>query len=145
MMFVFIACILSVIFLLLSLIHLYWAFGGKWGLHAAIPTNENNEQAISPKFVACIIVAAIMIACALYMLIVVKIWVVALPNWVIKFGTYGIGFVFLLRAIGDFKYVGFFKKIRTTIFATYDTLYFSPLCLLMSILAFIVAVSTNII
>ncbi len=37
--------------------------------------------------------------------------------------------IFIIRAIGDFNAVGFFKKIKQTEFANYDTKYFSPLCL----------------
>jgi Protein of unknown function (DUF3995) len=142
-MYIFIASILGLIFLLLSTIHIYWALGGKWGLQAAIPTNENNELAMNPQFVACIIVATILFACVLYILTVVKILSIPFPSWIVKYGTYFLAIVFLLRAIGDFKYVGFFKKIKVTLFAKYDTKYFSPLCILISVLAFIVAASAN--
>ncbi|WP_367946795.1 DUF3995 domain-containing protein [Leptospira santarosai] len=47
--------------------------------------------------------------------------------------------MFLFRAIGDFRLVGFFKKIRGTKFAKNDTAFFSPLCLLLSILLFVSA------
>jgi hypothetical protein len=33
------------------------------------------------------------------------------------------------RAIGEFKYVGFFKRVRGSRFARRDTLLYSPLCL----------------
>lgn len=38
----------------------------------------------------------------------------------------------LARAIGEFKYVGFFKRVRGSRFATLDTLVYSPLCLLLA-------------
>ncbi len=41
--------------------------------------------------------------------------------------------LFLMRAVGDFNAVGFFKKIRSTAFAAYDTKYFSPLCVYLSV------------
>ncbi|NRF91294.1 DUF3995 domain-containing protein [Paenibacillus frigoriresistens] len=31
--------------------------------------------------------------------------------------------------MGDFKYVGLFKRVKQTRFATYDTFLFTPLCL----------------
>jgi hypothetical protein len=34
--------------------------------------------------------------------------------------------------VGEFKYVGFFKRVRGTRFATLDTLVYSPLCLLLA-------------
>lgn len=36
--------------------------------------------------------------------------------------------MFAVRAVGDFRYVGFFKRIRGSRFARMDTLYYSPLC-----------------
>jgi hypothetical protein len=39
----------------------------------------------------------------------------------------------LARAIGEFKYVGFFKRVRDSKFARLDTLLYSPLCLLLAV------------
>jgi hypothetical protein len=39
----------------------------------------------------------------------------------------------LARTVGDFKYVGLFKRVRGTPFARLDTLLYSPLCLLLSL------------
>ena len=57
-------------------------------------------------------------------------------NLILIYGNLAIGIVMLVRAVGDFKYVGFFKKIEGTIFAQNDTRYYSPLCLLISLNAF---------
>jgi len=43
------------------------------------------------------------------------------------------GLVFLQRAIGDFKYMGFFKKIKHSNFSRLDSMVSSPLCLLIGI------------
>ena len=43
--------------------------------------------------------------------------------------------VFAIRAIGEFRYCGFFKKITNSEFAYWDTRIYSPLCLAMSALA----------
>ena len=43
--------------------------------------------------------------------------------------------VFAIRAIGEFRYCGFFKKIRNSEFAYWDTRIYSPLCVVMSALA----------
>ncbi len=47
----------------------------------------------------------------------------------IQWGCIACAAVFLLRAMGDFRYVGFFKKVTHTAFARQDTRLFSPLCL----------------
>lgn len=53
-----------------------------------------------------------------------------------RYGSLVIAAVFLLRAIGDFKFVGFFKTINETQFAINDTQIFSPFCLLIALLSF---------
>ncbi|MGR6127766.1 DUF3995 domain-containing protein [Paenibacillus sp. SER-28] len=50
------------------------------------------------------------------------------------FHSYGVGLlscVFILRSIGDFKWVGFFKRKKGTVFAKWDTVLYSPLCFLL--------------
>jgi fatty acid desaturase len=126
-----ISLILILIFSLLSLIHFYWAFGGKWGASAVIPTKTSQKKAIQPGPVASIIVAIGL--AVLGALIAWKAgWIqLQLPYLVENFALLFIAVVFLIRAIGDFKYVGFFKKIKNTRFAKNDSRYFSPLCLLI--------------
>ena len=43
--------------------------------------------------------------------------------------------VFALRAVGDFRCVGFFKRVKDTPFAVWDSRLFSPLCGILSLLA----------
>jgi hypothetical protein len=49
----------------------------------------------------------------------------------LSYGGWLLTVVFLVRAIGDFKWVGFFKKKRGTVFAKWDSLLYSPLCFLL--------------
>jgi hypothetical protein len=46
--------------------------------------------------------------------------------------SYALALGLLARAIGEFKYVGFFKRVRGSRFATLDTFVYSPLCLLLA-------------
>lgn len=62
-----------------------------------------------------------------------------LPEWLVHIASWIVPGIFLLRAIGEFKYVGFFKKIRSTSFAKRDSKYYAPLCLGIGIIGFIVA------
>jgi Protein of unknown function (DUF3995) len=57
----------------------------------------------------------------------------AIDFWVFRYGNFFIAFVFLARAIGDFKYAGFFKKVKGTPFAKNDSRFYSPLCLFLSV------------
>jgi hypothetical protein len=47
--------------------------------------------------------------------------------------------LFLLRAVGDFRYVGFFKSMGDDPFRSWDTWLFSPLCAVIAAAAFMAA------
>ncbi len=129
---------LSFIFLFLSGLHFYWGLGGKWGVNAAIPTKENTEKVLTPKLFDCFAVAFGLLGFGIFVLIKSELILYELPAWLAHYGLWAISFLFILRAIGEFKYVGFFKKIRTTLFAQMDTKYYSPLCLLIGFLGILI-------
>jgi hypothetical protein len=128
----FIAVLLSSVFLLLSGLHVYWALGGKWGYAAAIPTRADGVPVMQPGPGACFLVAAGLFACLLPVLAASGL-ISASGAWT-GYAAWLLAVVFLLRATGDFRYTGFFKKIRSTRFAHMDTRYYSPLCVLISLL-----------
>jgi hypothetical protein len=63
----------------------------------------------------------------------------ALPRWVVAFGAPVAAVVLLARSIGDFRYIGFFKRVRDTRFAKLDTRIYSPIALLLGIATAVVA------
>jgi hypothetical protein len=63
--------------------------------------------------------------------------VVSFPDWILKIGLWIIPIIFSLRAIGDFKYIGFFKQVKATEFARLDTVFYSPLCVMIALIGFI--------
>lgn len=130
----------TIILLAISGIHFFWAFGGRWGADAAIPTNGEGKKMLSPDIFATLVVAFGIFAMALLHL--EKIQLINLPilTWINAYGLKIIAAIFLLRAIGDFRYVGFFKKIKDTKFAELDTKFHSPLCLLLSFNAFMTTI-----
>lgn len=128
---------LVIIFLLLSLLHFYWAFGGKWGLTDAIPIDQQGMPVLSVGGFSCSVVALCLLSFALFyyshvrgMMPQISVFINSLIEW-------GIPSIFLLRAIGDFNYCGLFKKVRHSRFAKLDSRYFTPLCLLLSVLGFV--------
>lgn len=128
--------VLFSIFLVISLIHFYWAFGGKWGSDAVLPTKEDNKtRMFEPTMWSTIIVAFVFLGFGL--IVLPPDGDKGTPLWLDAYGIWIIGGIFALRAIGDFNYVGFFKKIKQTKFAVNDTKYFSPLCLIIAILILI--------
>lgn len=55
------------------------------------------------------------------------------PSWTLQYAVAVLAIVFLLRSIGDFRWMGFFKSVRGTRFAVRDTWVYSPLCLLIGL------------
>jgi hypothetical protein len=62
-----------------------------------------------------------------------------LPSLVRSWGSWGVATTLTGRAVGDFNYVGFFKRRRATKFARLDSRLYSPLALLLGVGAGIVA------
>jgi hypothetical protein len=133
-MIVIIALTLFAIFLFLSGIHFYWAFGGRWGEDSVLPAKSNNQKIIQPGLFATIMVALVLLTFALFILIKAGLLQTTLPTWLQQYGLYILAGLFIIRAIGDFKYVGFTKKLKGTKFALMDTKWYSPLCLGIGIL-----------
>ncbi|MGD1894394.1 MAG: DUF3995 domain-containing protein [Cyclobacteriaceae bacterium] len=132
------SAILAIVFLLLALLHFNWATGNQWVLDSALPTDESGERVLNPGKTECIVVGLGLTAFALFYLLRVETFGVIIPDWILKYGGWLIPTIFMMRAIGDFKYVGLFKKIRLTEFGKRDTLFYSPLCLIIGTIGIIV-------
>lgn len=124
----------------ISLLHLYWAFGGTAGLHKSLPTNTDGKTMLHPGKAACFVVALALAAFAVIFLPKLELVQVWFPDWVRHYGVVIVSVTFLARAFGDFRYVGFTKRIRTTTFAKLDTRYYSPLCLLLGLNGIVIEV-----
>lgn len=135
-----IAYILFLIFFFLSSIHFYWGFGGRWGSGAVFPTKDDHTPPIIPGAVPTFIVAVGLLVMAFFVLLHAGLLTLSIPNWINEFGLWMIAGIFTLRAIGEFKYVGFFKKVKHTAFGKKDTKYYSPLCLVIGVLTILLAV-----
>ena len=134
-----IAVILFLVFLFLASMHVYWALGGRWGREAVIPAKEDNAKVFTPGPLPTLIVAAGLLLLGLIILVSAGLTPFTLPAWLHQYALWIIAAIFMLRAIGDFKYVGFFKKITKTRFGRNDTRYYSPLCMVICILTLILA------
>lgn len=127
-----VAGVLSLIFISLSIIHWYWVFGGQVGLDIALPST-GKKQAFSPGPFATALVALLLMFAAWLCLAQAEIFGLQ-SSALTRFCVGGLAVVFAMRAIGDFRFVGIFKRIKGTPFSRMDTLLFTPLCLLISIL-----------
>jgi len=122
---------------LISAIHFYWLLGGRKGGDAALPTSADGKLALKPRIFETLVVALGLLFMALLHIDKVGLIELNLPAWIDNYALKIIAFIFLIRAIGEFRYVGFFKKIKSTRFARLDTRFYSPLCLLLSLNALI--------
>jgi hypothetical protein len=107
-------------------LHLYWAAGGHWGADANVP-EVSGRPAFTPGPAACVVVAGLLLLAAATVL-ATMIGPAALPAWLPRTATFVVAFVFSARAVGDFRLVGFFKRVRDTRFARLDSTVYSPLC-----------------
>lgn len=133
----------TVIFLSLSILHFYWAFGGKVWYDEVLPTSSNGLNRLNPGRTA-----GLMVATGLLLLAATTFGNGGFFNRYIKrtyfrYGALMIAVIFSLRAIGDFKFIGFFKTVRQTRFGVNDTQLFSPLCLLIALLSILIFILTN--
>jgi hypothetical protein len=127
------AIILAIIFVALGLLHFHWALGGRLGFAAAVPTRDGTPI-FRPGPGASIAVGVLLLAAALVCLLRGGALTIG-PAWVPRLGIWVIAGVMTARAIGDFKYVGFFKRVRGTVFARNDSRFYAPLCAVMAGLA----------
>ena len=106
----------AAVFVFLAGMHFYWAAGGGSGKNAAIP-EVDGVPTFKPLKRGTAAVGVVLLGTAAIVLLDVKLLLA------------GAAVVLILRAVGDFRLVGFFKRVRGSKFARMDTLLYSPLCL----------------
>lgn len=127
------ACINAFIMASLSVLHFFWAAGGQWGIAQSVPTDNAGRRVMQPGILACIAVGTGLLGFSFYYLSKAigrsSAEHVGISHWVI----WVLAFLFTARAIGDFRYVGFFKTIKNTAFAAMDSRWYAPLCLYLGL------------
>ena len=130
--------LLAAIFAVLSLFHIYWAIGGRSASSVAIPSID-GKPLFSPSVFATLLVATALFLAMLTVLGQIGLLGEIIPLWIFRWATFAIAALFFLRSIGDFKIVGFFKQASDSGFAYWDTILFSPLCLFIAVVAFLIS------
>ncbi len=93
-----IAIILFLIFLFISSIHFYWAFGGKWGSDAVLPTkDDNNTKVLNPAIASTLIVAFGLLGFGLFILVLSGLIPFNTPQWLNKYGLWIIANYFYIK------------------------------------------------
>lgn len=129
------AVVVSCVFLVLGLWHVSVALSpspGSGGASSAVPS-VNGKPLFVPSTRATLAVAAGLILFAALVLATAGILTTGVPGTVLVWLSYALAAGLLARAVGEFKYVGFFKKFRGSHFAKMDTLVYSPLCVLLAL------------
>jgi Protein of unknown function (DUF3995) len=122
----------------LGLLHFYWAIGGKWAIDAVVPTKSSGEKLFNTSVLSCVVVAVGLWLMSFIHVVNAGLIFLNTTFPIIHYATLAMGVIFLVRFVGDFKWVGIFKTVRDTAFAKSDTLYYTPLCLFLSISSFVI-------
>lgn len=123
----------AIILFFVAAIHFYWAFGGKWGAYAVLPQINTEKRLFTPSPLATVAVAIPFFLISLIFAQAAGWFDFEIVGQYLSILLLVLVVVFAIRAMGDFKYVGFFKKIKNTEFAITDTKYFTPLCAFVAI------------
>jgi hypothetical protein len=130
-----IALVLALVFIGLMALHAAWGLGLRLGEGIFLPQRADGTPLFMPGPAACLGAALLFLLTGGVFLARIGLFVALIPTWVPSVGVWVIAAVTLLRAIGDFRYCGVTKQIRTTEFARMDTLVYTPFCLIISILS----------
>jgi Protein of unknown function (DUF3995) len=116
------------ILLVLSALHVYWTLGGRRASAVGIP-EVGGRPAFAPTPLATLAVALALGVAALIVATRAGLWTASpLPAQLASWATWVLAAVFIGRAVGDFRLVGFSKRVRGSAFARWDTRLYSPLC-----------------
>lgn len=121
------------VFFIIALTHIYWAISITNIPKKVIPHINDNPVFIPMRSVT-FLVGIIFILLAIFILAMANGCYGGSLNWFYNFIGSCLALIFFARSIGDFKFVGFLKKIKNSQFAFYDTRYWSPLCFLLAFL-----------
>lgn len=126
------AALTALVIVVLALWHVDMALRRDARVGGALPT-IGGKPLFVPTRAATLAVAVILFLFAALVLAIAGIVGVGLPHALLSWLGYALAIGLLGRAVGEFKYVGFFKRVRDSRFATLDTWFYSPLCLLLAI------------
>jgi hypothetical protein len=127
-------------FAAIALIHVYWAFGGSLGGEAAVPraaiapgaeSHAPRPPAFVPTRAATLAVAAALAIVALLVALQAGWFGASLQHGALRAVIGVVAAAMFVRAIGDFRLVGFFKRRTESRFAQLDSWFYSPLCVLL--------------
>ena len=125
--------------------HLHWALGGRLGWSVSLPQRPDGLPVMAERIGwwrwAAGGVALALILLALLALAAEGRLALPLPPDAARSALIVVGAAFVLRAVVPTPWTGFFKRIRSTRWARYDSWLYSPLFLLLG--GCLIAVATG--
>ncbi|MEP6558265.1 MAG: DUF3995 domain-containing protein [Burkholderiales bacterium] len=128
----FISIALSAVFVGLAVWHFGMAFLPTSGESGAVPSIDGKPLFV-PSTGATVGVGVALLLCAGLIAATPGLVSIGMPARVLRWFCYALSIGLLARAIGDFRYIGFFKHVRGGRFAQLDSFVYSPLCLLLAL------------
>jgi len=123
----------SATFMALALWHFFMAFGGLSSAAAGAVPSVAGKPVFVPSAGSTAAVGTVLLLFAALVAATAGLVPPPLPmRWMAGL-SYALAAGLLARTVGDFKYVGLFKRVRGTPFARLDTLLYSPLCLVLAL------------
>jgi hypothetical protein len=136
-----VGALVSAVFLVLSLWHVWMAFRPMGGVSAGVPSVDGKPTFV-PSRATTLVVAAGLLLIAVLVAATAGLVPLGIPLVLLTWCSYALALGLFARAIGEFRYVGFFKRVRGTPFARMDTLVYSPLCVALGVGVAVVAWGT---
>lgn len=117
--------------------HLYWALGGRLGFSVSLPQEPDGRPIFAHMLplwrVGALFVALGLLAVGALALAQAKVVAVPLHPHTVQAAPLLAGTAFTARALSWHRHVGFFKTLRTTRWARYDTRFYCPLFLTLGL------------
>lgn len=117
----------TIVLFFLALVHFYWAMISSSQPSAKVVPYIDGKPAFIPTRKGTAFVAFLLLLMGLF-LVELTYNAFGLSLWFNKLGGTVLAGGFIARAVGDFRLVGAFKRVKNSEFAFYDTHYWSPLC-----------------
>jgi hypothetical protein len=126
------ALVASLCLLFVAGLHVYWAFGGEFGIAVSVPERDGRPL-FKPGKPSTLLVALVIFeaACTLTGL--------AIPTWQLLSAkahdtlAWIFGAAFLVRGVGGLLFFSISPQLRRSRFARMDRILYSPLCLYLAL------------
>lgn len=124
----------------LAALHVKWALRSDANddlPNAYVPWGEDGRPVFAPGRGITLLVAGALAVTAAGALVTAGVVDLGALRPIARVGTGLAALVFLGRTVGDFRYVGLFKRVRGTPFSRWDTRLYTPLTLALATLLFV--------